>query len=239
MEPTTLSARLDRLASLRGDPVQGLPESTWAENLDGVDPDLLLRAAIKAVRELLIPGWASGRPDDLRPQQALAAAEAWMASRSQESVLHARATAKACTAARNERYGFEHRVPQAARAVAAVCGAKDGKRVFEAIASVEEELLARLMLTAEYERVPEVRRAVVGVLREVLLPPAPVAEAAVVEAPAPVDTTPVPYSPSGNFVVGQTLIHKKFGNVSVVHVDPTMIEVSLPDGTKSRLVHRR
>ncbi len=219
---------------MRGDPVKGLPETAWAEALEEVEEEPLLRAAIKAVRDLLIADWAVARRDDERPQKALESAEAWLAARTPDNLAVAKAAAKACTAARNERFGYEHRVPQAARAVAWAVGAKDRAHIYEALASVEEELLARIALTSEYERSPEMRRALVDILRHQLAP-APVVET----SPDSLgDRPPVPYSAEGHFELGQKLIHKKFGDVVVTSVGETWIEVELPDATKKRLAHK-
>ena len=75
MERATLVAKLDKLLVMRGDPVKGLPATVWAESLEGVERDDLLRAGIEVVRTLLVPEWASRRKDDPRPQKALEAVE--------------------------------------------------------------------------------------------------------------------------------------------------------------------
>jgi hypothetical protein len=239
VDRAALNAKLDKLSAMRGDPQHGLPAAAWAENLGGVERELLLRAAIAAVRELLIPEWASRRKNDLRPQRALDAAVAWLASPTDEAVAEAKGAAKACTAARNEFFGDDHRVPQAARSVAWAVGAKDTKdaaHIFEAFASVEDELLARIALMSEYHRAPEQRRALVDVLRRLLLPPEPAA-AAPVAKPAS-EEPPAPYSADAHFALGQRLVHKKFGDITVTGAGETWIEVELPDGSKKRLAHK-
>jgi hypothetical protein len=228
-----INERLDRLAALRGDPVKGLPTTAWATNLDGVDRDELLKAVIEAIRTLVLPDWERARPDDHRPQDALAATEAWIATRSPESQAEAKLTAKACTAARNETFGNDHRVPEAARAVAWAVGAKagDNANIWDALTAIEEELLARVALVAEYHRGPEQRRAILAALRKVLVPP---------PAPsvAPDSSQPVPYKASGNFAVGQQLVHATFGNLVVAAAGPTWIDVTLPDGSTKRLAQK-
>src|SRR5690606_24714112 len=134
------------------------------------------------------------------------------------ALAHAKATAKACTAARSETFGSDHRVPEAARAVAWAAGAKDNAHIWDALTAVEEELLARIALVAEYHRQPERRRAIVDGLRT---PLAPVAQ------PTGVSSEPVPSSPRESFSVGQRLVHATFGTVEVIAAGPSTIEVRL------------
>jgi hypothetical protein len=225
-----LADRFDRLIAITGHPTTGLATSAWATNLDELDRDLLQRAAIEAVRTLILPEWERKRPDDRRPQAALEATEAWLATKSEEARQQCKAVAKACTEARNETFGYDHRIPEAARAIAWACGAKDKAELWDALAAVEGELLARVTLLAEYHRVPEQRRALVGVLKRVIEPPPKV------EASAP--TGPVPYAPSGTFRVGQALVHAKFGELVVTAVNGAAIEVKLADGTTKKLAHK-
>ncbi len=224
-----IEERLTRLAALRGDAAKGLPISAWQTNLDDLDRDLLLRAAIEAVRTLMVPEWESKRTEDRRPQQALEAAEAWLATKSADAVANAKTIAKECTAARNETFGTDHRIPEAARACAWAVGAKDNTNVYEALQSIEEDLLARIALVAEYHRVPEVRRSVLAALRKVLVP---------VQEAAPTVTGPVPYAASGHFEVGQQLTHPKFGNLVVTSSVDKTIDVQLEDGTTKRLAQK-
>ena len=134
--------------------------TAWATNLEGVDRDQLLRAVIEAIRTLILPDWEVKRPDDRRPQDALAATEAWLASRSPETVEQAKTAAKACTAARNDTYGYDHRIADAARGMAWAVTAKDNEPIWDALAAIEEELLARVALVGEYHRVPEQRKVI-------------------------------------------------------------------------------
>jgi hypothetical protein len=222
--------RFDRLAALRGDVTKGLPATAWATNLDDLDRDQLLRAVIAATRRLILDEWTSKRPDDRRPHAALEAAEAWLASKSEETVASAKAAAKDCTAARNETFGTDHRIPEAARAIAWAVSAKDNTNIWEALTAIEGELLARVTLVAEYHRVPEQRRALLAVLRDMLEPKPEVEE----QAP----TGPVPYAASGNFSVGQKLIHAKFGDLVVTAAGDKWIDVQLPDGSTKRLAQK-
>lgn len=229
------ATRLDRLVTYRLSST-GLVSLHWAERLGELDRSELMRAVIEAVG-LVIPDWEAERPTDLRPRHALDAARAWLEHPSDEARAHARAMAKACTAARTETFGQGHRVPEAARAVARAAGALDGEHLFDALEAVEAELLARVALVGEYERGVDQRRAIVDALRRVLVPP--LAEAApTIPEPVPVDTTPVPYAASAHFTLGQHLDHKKFGRVVVIAVDETWIEVELADGSRKRLAHK-
>jgi len=226
--------RFDRLIAIRGDTVKGIPVTAWATNLDSYDRDLLLRAAIETTRALVLPEWISKRPDDTRPQDALAAAEAWIVKKDDDTREAAKIAAKACTEAKNQFYGHDHRIAEAARACAWACSAKDladKSDIWDAIVAVEQELLDRIALVSEYQRLPEVRRSIVATLRKVLEP-----EQAAPVAAAP--TGPVAYSASGTFVVGQQLTHVKFGPLEVVSVNGSAIEVKLGDGSIKKLAHK-
>ncbi|MBX3252448.1 MAG: hypothetical protein KF901_35065, partial [Myxococcales bacterium] len=170
----------------------------------------MIRAAIEMVRGLILEEWADRRKEDLRPQKALEATEAWLASPGTDALKRVKSAAKDCTAARNETFGDGHRVPQAARHVAWTCGGDTSEGIFDAIQSVEEELLARIALMSEYHRGPEQRRAIAEVLKKFILPPEPAA------APTPESRAaegPLPYNADGHFELGQRLTHKKFGEV--------------------------
>lgn len=235
MDRAEITAKLDRLVTLRGDPAKGLPAAAWAEHLEGAPRDQLLRAAIEAVRTLVVQDWADKRKTDKRPQDALASAEAWLAGGGEEALKTAKNAAKACTAAKNETFGTDHRVAEAARAVAWAAGDKDATHIYECFALVEHELLSRIALLSEYHRGPEMRRAVVDAIRRVL---APEEKPAAVAKPAAADSGPVPYNADGHFELGQRLTHKKFGEVVVTSVGETWIEVELPDASKKRLAHK-
>lgn len=225
-----IEERLTRLASLRGDPAKGIPVSAWSTNLDDLDRDLLLRAAIHVTRTLMIPEWESKRAEDRRPQLALEAAESWLATKSPDAIANAKLTAKECTAARNETFGTDHRIPEAARACAWAVGAKDNAHIWDGLQSIEEDLLARIALVAEYHRVPEVQESILAALRTVLAPTN--------TAAAPTSSGPVPYAASGHFEVGQQLTHPKFGNLVVTASVDKTIDVQLDDGTTKRLAQK-
>jgi hypothetical protein len=228
-----LSQKLDRLVTHRLSST-GMASEYWAEMLGAVDRKELMRAVVACVK-IIVPDWQAENSNDERPKRAVEAAEAWLASPSEEAVKHAKEVAKACTAARNETFGRGHRVPEAAREVAKASGALEKTHLFDALEAVEAELLARVALVGEYARGPEQRKLIVETLRAVLVPK-------IVEEPkaaaAVVDSTPVPYAASGHFVVGQRIDHKKFGLVNVVAAQDNWIEVALPDGTTKRLTHK-
>ena len=185
---------------------------------------------IDVTRALMIPEWESKRAEDRRPQTALDTALAWVEAKSPEALAAAKAAAKDCTAARNETFGTDHRIPEAARACAWAAGAKDNAHIWDGLQAIEEELLARIALVAEYHRVPEVRRSILAELRKVLIP----AETSA----APTVSGPVPYAASGHFEVGQQLTHPKFGNLVVTASVDKTIDVQLEDGTTKRLAQK-
>lgn len=225
-----MNERFERLLALRGHPVKGLPASAWAANLGDLDREQVLRAVIEATRKLLLPEWDELRPDDKRPHLALDAAEAWLASKTPEAVANAKVRGKDCTAARNETFGRDNAVPEAARAIAWAPGAKDSSDIWDALCATETELLARIALIGEYQRAPQQRRAIVDVLCSVLTPKQE-------ESPA-TSSEPVPYSFSGSFSVGQLLIHAKFGNVVVTAAGDKWIDIQLEDGTTKRCAQK-
>jgi hypothetical protein len=222
--------RFARLAALRGDVEKGIPATAWASNLDDLDRELLIRALIAVIRALLLPEWESRRPDDRRPQLAIETTEAWLVAKTEENVANVKAAAKDCTAARNETFGKDHRIADAARGVAWAVTSKDKEPIWDALQNIEQDLLARVALVAEYHRLPEQRRAILKVLQRVIEPPP--------EAAAPAVIGPVPYSASGNFTVGQALTHPKFGDLVVTAAGDKWIDVRLADGSTKRLAQK-
>lgn len=215
--------------------MKGLPATDWQAALEEVPRETLMKADIDLIRTLILEEWSDRRKDDKRPQLALDATEAWLANPSTENLKTVKNAAKECTAARNDTFGDGHRVPQAARHVAWTAGNDDASGLFEAIQSVEEELLARIALMSEYHRGPEMRRSIADILKKHVLPPEKVVEPTP-ESLAP--KGPVPYSADSHFELGQKIIHKKFGEIIATSVGETWIEVELPDGTKKRLAHK-
>lgn len=232
MDRDQIAAKLDRLVSYRLS-ATGMASEHWAEILGEMDRTAMMRAVASGVK-IVLPDWEAEQNGDRRPRAALEAAEAWLAAPTEANVEVAKTAAKACTGARNDTFGRGHHVPEAARSLGRAAGALDGAHLFDALAAIEAELLARIALVGEYARGPEQRKTIVGLLRTELLPPIEPAK----PAAAPVDTTPVPYAASGHFVVGQRLEHKKFGLVTVAAADTTWIEVELSDGSKKRLAHK-
>lgn len=204
--------------------------TAWAANFDDLDRELLIRALIEATRVLILDEWTSKRPGDRRPHLALETTEAWLVSKSEETLAAVKAAAKDATAARGETIGTDHRIPEAARACAWATNAKDKSDIWEGLVAIEGELLARVNLVAEYQRIPEQRKALIAVLRR-MLDPQPVEE-------APVAIGPVPYSASGNFAVGQQVVHAKFGDLVVTAAGDKWIDVTLPDGSTKRLAQK-
>jgi hypothetical protein len=234
VDRAALIAKFDRLLALRGDPVKGLPATDWQTALEDVPRETLMRADIDLIRTLILEEWTDRRKDDKRPQTALDATEAWLANPSAENLKTVKGAAKECTAARNDTFGDGHRVPQAARHVAWTAGNDDASGLFEAIQSVEEELLARIALMSEYHRGPEMRRSIADILKKHVLPPEKASPPPESLAPK----GPVPYSADSHFELGQRIIHKKFGEITATSVGETWIEVELPDGSKKRLAHK-
>jgi hypothetical protein len=233
MEKERVVSKLDLLERLRGDPLKGLPENLWAEHLAEMDRPQLFEAGLAIVRELLIPDWLDAHGKDVRPQAVLEAAVAWQSAPTAANTLAVKEASKACTAAKQETWGRDHRVPEAARAVAKAILAGTPETLFEALALTEEELLARLLLFNDLERSPEQRRAIVSILRKHLLP-------AEQEAPrmSITELPPAPYSPESHFELGQRIAHKKFGECVATSVGETWIEIETPAGEKKRLAHK-
>lgn len=145
------------------------PGEVWGAALAHIPTDRLVGAVAKTVRELLLPEYAATRPTDRRPERALDAAEAWLSRRTDDARAHAAAVAKACTAARRETLGFEHRIAEAARAVATSVTRTSEPAVraelFEALARTEEHLLHGHAVKGVHDEATEVRASVLETLR--------------------------------------------------------------------------
>lgn len=124
--------------------LEKLPVADWQPCLGSIETAELVRVVARAVRQLL-PEWATRRPGDTRPKMALDAVEEWLAHPCSNLVEHCKALAKACTKARRASFGYDHRIAEAARALALVpsAGSDDKVRelVFEALESTEQHLL--------------------------------------------------------------------------------------------------
>lgn len=80
--------------------------------------------------------------------------------------MHARALAKACTASRERSMGYEHRIAEAARAVAlasaATSDASATDAVAEALAKVEEHALYAFSVVGTYGKERAVREEILN-----------------------------------------------------------------------------
>lgn len=149
-----------------------IPTREWPAHLQVFGRDELLRAAIAVVRTLLLPRWVDRRPKDSRPPRAVEAAELWLRKKTANAVQHAAVLAKGCTAARRDSLGYEHRIAEAARAVANAAGATGARFeecVGDALDRTEEHINSELHVKAIYGREIETRRRIADVLRDALL----------------------------------------------------------------------
>lgn len=145
---------------------------SWPAQATTLQPDRLLAAILGLTRELL-EEWASTRPTDKRPARALDAAQVLLQRRTENAVLHARAVAKACTKARKDSFGYEHRIAEAARSVANAAAARPGSEqrhteMCEALAKIEEHRLCAYANKAIYGKEHEVRTSMLKSLNFVL-----------------------------------------------------------------------
>jgi hypothetical protein len=224
---------LDILERLRGDPTKGLAATVWQEHLRDVPYLDLARACMVLAQDLLIPGWVEMRGKDERPQQALAAMTALLLDANATNVAALKEASKACTAAKQETYGQDHRVPESIREIGKAILSKEAVPLFDTLALAEEELVNKQLLFSHFEEAAKQRAAMIRILRDQLLPK---------EADAPrmsiTDMPPVPYSPESNFSLGQRITHKKFGEIIVTSVGETWIEAETKEGEKKRLAHK-
>jgi hypothetical protein len=151
--------------------LEAIPPSTWMDGLRPYATADVLRGAVAVVR-MVLPDWCTSRPTDRRPTMAVEAAEEWLACPTQNLAAHARLVAKECTKARAASLGYEHRIAEAARAVAQAAAARSEEDIrslaIEAIAKVEEHTLYKYSVDAIYGKETEVRRGIIAVLRSVL-----------------------------------------------------------------------
>jgi hypothetical protein len=145
----------------------------WPNHLRVFGQDELLRATAAVVRSLLLPQWAERRPNDSRPRRAVEAAELWLKKKTPNAVQHASVLAKACTTARRDSFGYEHRIAEAARAIANAPAAARGERfqecLAEALEKAEEHINSELYVKALYGREKETRARIADALRSALL----------------------------------------------------------------------
>jgi hypothetical protein len=118
------------------------------------------------VMELVLPEWRTARPQDTVPLRAVDAALSDPLGENVGMRQHAKALAKACGESRRRSMGYEHRIAEAARALANAATASSSSAAMEAIAEalgkVEEHLLYRLAVAGVYGREAEVRGQMLG-----------------------------------------------------------------------------
>jgi hypothetical protein len=215
-----------------------LEVNQWLEHLSLFDRKVLVRAAIEVVSTIL-DEWTANRPDDKRPLKAVDAANGYLMKPGENTKGYALAAAKACTAARKDSFGYEHRIAEAARAVARAAVANSHKTtieaVVEAISKTEEHILYRYAVDAIYNKEVEVRSELLSVVRNVLLSP----NTSVNDLQTNSEFDPVGYSASGSFNIGQKVAHSKFGICKVIDKSESWIEIETENGETKKLAHQR
>ena len=135
------------------------PPKTWVGKLPA-DRAALTRITAY-VLELVLPEWRSARPTDTVPLRAVEAALSNPDGSNDGLKKHAKALAKACGDSRRRSLGYEHRIAEAARAIANATAATSDSVALEAIGEalekVEEHLLYKLSIDAVYGKEAEVR----------------------------------------------------------------------------------
>jgi hypothetical protein len=150
-----------------------VPAGKWSASLEDVPAERLLRAAIAAVR-LLLDEWRAKRSDDRQPERAIEAAERFLARPSQGAAQHAAAVAKACTRSRERTFGYEHRIAEAARAIAQAVShghLEPAMRrcAIDALDRAEEHLICQQHIEARYGQEHLVRERLLSTIRGVLV----------------------------------------------------------------------
>lgn len=135
------------------------PPKLWPPRLR-VDRADAVRFAV-AVMELVLPEWRAARPGDEVPLRAVEVAMADPGGIDRGLRQHARVLARGCTESRRRSLGYEHRIAEAARSLAAALAADSDTRAIEEAAEtlqkVEEHLLYTFAVAAVYGREAEVR----------------------------------------------------------------------------------
>lgn len=179
--PTEIAARLGdeaargQLGASAPPELSEVPTKDWGDALSELPGSLLLEAGIAVVEELL-PEWQKAHPQDRQPLRAVEVAKLALESSTHDLRLHARAIAKACAKSRKHSFGYEHRIAEAARALAraATVWPSDSARlrsVIEALACTEEHRRCRFAIAAVYDKDVEVRREILASMRTVMLRP--------------------------------------------------------------------
>ena len=145
------------------------PAAAWVAKMPD-DREAAVRVAAR-VMELVLPEWRTKRPDDTVPLRAVEAALSITAGVPDDLRQQAKVLAKACGESRRRSMGYEHRIAEAARALANAAAASSDAvamaAVAEALGKVEEHLLYRLAVAAVYGEESVVRGQM---LRQALVP---------------------------------------------------------------------
>lgn len=220
------------------DSLAELEVSQWKERLSALDRRVLVRAAIDVVKTVL-PEWIANRPGDRRPLKAVEAAEGFLARPDDDARAYAQAAARACTAARKDSLGHEHRIAEAARSVARATVARSLRAsleaAVEAISRAEEQILYRYAVEGVYQKELEVRSELLSVIRKTVSSTQPVRG----DAQDGSRVEPVDYSASMSFDVGQWVSHRQFGICRVIGTTARWIEIEAQNGDRRKLAHRR
>jgi hypothetical protein len=135
------------------------PSKMWLDRLP-VDRADAVRIAV-AVIDLVLPEWRAARPGDTVPLRAVEAANSNPRGTDSDLRKHARALAKGCTESRRRSLGYEHRIAEAARALASAAAAASESAAMEAVGEalekVEEHLLYRFAVAGVYGKEADVR----------------------------------------------------------------------------------
>lgn len=135
------------------------PATAWVARMPD-DRATAVRVAAGVI-ELVLPEWRAARPQDTVPLRAVEAALSDSSGADAGLRQHAKALAKACGESRRRSLGYEHRIAEAARALANAAAASSDAAAMEAVAEslgkVEEHLLYRLAVAGVYGREAEVR----------------------------------------------------------------------------------
>jgi hypothetical protein len=135
------------------------PAKEWVERM-APERAVAIRMAAN-VAELVLPEWRTARPQDTVPLRAVEAALNDPTGEDAGLRQHAKALAKACGESRRRSMGYEHRIAEAARALANAAAASTEAAAMEAVAEaldkMEEHLLYRLAVAGVYGMEAEVR----------------------------------------------------------------------------------
>jgi hypothetical protein len=138
------------------------PLGLWLQELR-CGREIATKIAIETV-EFILPEWQQKRSKDTVPVRAVEAARILLIKNTKELREHAVVLAKGCTRSRQKSLGYEHRIAEAARAVAHAATAIDDSEsveaAAEALAKTEEHLLYRFAVNGVYHKEQEVRKGI-------------------------------------------------------------------------------